>query len=52
MNSVKKFTTFEELKFCVPKTNTYSPSLKKHNDFEKLIMEIRAIKILQDKSKQ
>ena len=49
MNKVKKFTTFEELKFCEPNAKKNASSLKKHNDFEMLIMEIRANKFLQAK---
>lgn len=45
MNTVRKFTTFDELKSCENKTAKYSSSLKKHNAFEKVIMEIRSIKI-------
>jgi len=47
MNSVKKFTTFDELKSCESRKLTYASSLKKHNDFEKLIIDIRSIKIIQ-----
>lgn len=47
MNVVKKFTTFDELKSCENKAGSYALSLKKHNDFKKVIMEIRSIKILQ-----
>ena len=47
MNSVKKFTTFDELKSCERKSMKYASSLKKHKAFEKVIMNIRHIKILQ-----
>jgi hypothetical protein len=47
MNKVKKFTTFDELKSCESKTVKYASALKKHEDFEKVIMEIQAIKMLQ-----
>lgn len=43
MNIVKKFTTFEALKSCENKTGNYSTKLKKHNNFEKVITEIRSI---------
>ena len=43
MNIVKKFTTFEKLKSCTINKVKYSARLKKHNEFEKVIMEIRAI---------
>jgi hypothetical protein len=43
MKIVKKFTTFEELKSCKSNKLKYSARLKKHNEFEKVIMEIRAI---------
>lgn len=46
MNIVKKFTTFEALKSCENKTAKYSTKLKKHNDFEKVITEIRSIGII------
>lgn len=46
MNTVKKFTTFEALKSCENKTAKYSSKMKKHNDFEKVITEIRSIKII------
>ncbi len=52
MNAVKKFTTFDELKSCENKTLKYASSLKKHNDFKKMIMDIRSIKILQTKPKR
>jgi hypothetical protein len=45
MNTVKKFTSFDEMKSCENKTAKYASSLKKHNDFEKIIMEIRLNKI-------
>ena len=51
MNKVKKFTTFEELKSCESKTEKNVSSLKKHNEFEKVIMYIRSIKLLQAKLK-
>lgn len=47
MNRVKKFTTFDELKSCESRILTYASSLKKHNQFEKIIMDIRSIMILQ-----
>ena len=49
MNAVKKFTTFDELKSCENKTSKDTSSLRKHNDFEKVIMEIRSIKVSQTK---
>lgn len=44
MNTVRKFTTFDELKSCENKTVEIASSLKKHNAFEKVIMEIRSVK--------
>ncbi len=44
MNTVRKFTTFDELKSCENKSVKFASSLKKHNAFEKVIMEIRSIK--------
>ena len=52
MNTVKKFTTFDELKSCKSKKLKKSSSLKKHNDFEKVILEIRYIKMLETNQKQ
>ena len=46
MNAVKKFTTFDELKSCENKTAKYALSLRKHNEFEKVIIEIRSAKII------
>ena len=48
MKAVKKFTTFDELKSCEIKTVKYASSLKKHKAFEKVIIDIRSAKILQD----
>jgi hypothetical protein len=48
MNTVKKFETFEQLKSCENKAVNYAMSLRKHNKFNKVIMNIRAIKKLQD----
>ena len=45
MNTIKKFTTFDELKSCENKDIEYTSSLLKHNDFEKVIREIRLSKI-------
>lgn len=47
MNTVRKFTTFDDLKSCENKTVKFESSLKKHNAFEKVIMEIRSIKTTQ-----
>lgn len=44
MNSVKKFATFDEMKACEDKTTKHESRLKKHNDFKKLIMDIRESK--------
>lgn len=49
MNVVKKFETFEQLKSCESKTLKHASSIRKHNKFKKVIMNIRAIKNLQDK---
>ncbi len=49
MKSVKKFTTFEELKFCENNTEEYSIILKRHNELEKLIIEMRNDKAFQSK---
>ena len=47
MNTVRKFTSFDELKSCESKPVNRASRLKKHRDFEKVIMEIRAAKKLQ-----
>lgn len=44
MKTVKKYTTFGELKSNEKKTLDASLSLKKHNEFEKVIKEIKTIK--------
>lgn len=51
MNKVKKYATFEELKSSENKTIKQVSSLKKHNDFEKVIMEIRINRSLQNDSR-
>jgi hypothetical protein len=51
MKAVRKFTTFEELKSCESKTMKDASSLKKHNDFEKVIMDIRSVVVEQTKAK-
>lgn len=48
---VKKFTSFDELKSCESMNLKYASSLKKQNDLEKLIVEIRSNKILQSEQK-
>ena len=45
MQTVKKFTTFNDLKSFERKTTEYTVRLKKHNDFEKFIKDIRSIKV-------
>jgi hypothetical protein len=42
MKSVKKFTTFNDLKSSETKTINVAQSLKKHKDFEKSIKEIKS----------
>ncbi len=42
MKAVKKFTTFEDLKSYESKTVNHSLSLKKHNDFEKVIKSLKS----------
>jgi hypothetical protein len=44
MKSVKKFTTFEELKSYKSDTKSASERLKKHEAFEKVIKDIRSSK--------
>ncbi len=45
MKAVKKFTTFEDLKLYESKTVDYAVRLKKHKEFEKVIMDIRSNKV-------
>ncbi len=45
MKAVKKFETFEDLKSYESKTMNYEVSLKKHNNFEKVIKDIRSNKV-------
>jgi len=47
MNAVKKYTTFDELKSCEIKTTQHALSLKKHIEFEKVILDIRSNKNIQ-----
>ena len=44
MKTVKKYTTFEDLKSSEKKSSDIKVSLKRHNDFEKTIMAIYSIK--------
>ena len=43
MKTVKKFTTFEDLKSYESKTTKNIVSLKKHKVFKKIIMEIKSL---------
>ena len=52
MKAVKRFASFHELKSSENKTIKYSLSLKKHKDFEKVILEIRSVKINQANQSQ
>lgn len=45
MKTVKKFETFEDLKSDEKNPSEYTSSLKKHSDFEKVIKEIRSVKL-------
>ncbi|MES2458666.1 MAG: hypothetical protein V4594_24135 [Bacteroidota bacterium] len=47
MNSVKKFTTFNELKSVEDKTVIHERSVEKHHDFEKFILSVGKAKVLQ-----
>ena len=44
MKTVKKFTSFEDLKSSEKESVNYKLSLKRHNDFEKAIKIIYAVK--------
>ncbi len=43
MKTVKKFTTFEDLKSYESKTMNNTISLKKHKVFERIIKEIKSL---------
>jgi hypothetical protein len=45
MKTVRKFTSFEDLKSSENKTVDYKSSMKKHNDFESVIKYIYSIKV-------
>ena len=50
MITVQKFTTFDDLKSIENEASKNDVSgLTKHSDFEKVIMDIRTIKVQQDK---
>lgn len=44
MKSVKRYTTFDDLKASEKKSIDNKVSLKKHNEFKKIIMHIYSIK--------
>ncbi len=52
MKTVKKFTSFEDLKSVENNTVDNKLSLKKHNDFEKVIKSIHAVKVNPINNKQ
>jgi hypothetical protein len=52
MKTVKKFTSFEDLKSSESKTVDDKLSFKKHNDFEKVIKEIYSVKLRSIDNKQ
>lgn len=45
MKAAKKFTTFEELKSYESNTKNPIERLKKHEAFEKVIKDIRSLKV-------
>ena len=45
MKAVKKFSTFEDLKSYENKPLNYKARLKKHQEFEKIIMDIKVKKV-------
>ncbi len=45
MESVQKFTTFDDLKFSEANITKHSLRLKKHNEFKKVIMGVRLLKV-------
>ena len=52
MKTVRKFSTFEDLKSCEDRLLKSAVSLEKHNNFKKVILDIRAIKIVQDQKRK
>lgn len=44
MKTVKKYTSFEDLKSSEKRPEDYKVSLKKHNAFEKILKAIYSIK--------
>ena len=52
MNSVKKFATFEEMKSFENKAIQSVLCLEKHNNFKKVILDIRSSKIQIDHQQQ
>jgi hypothetical protein len=48
MKAVRKFPTFDQLKSSDSKTAKDSSCMKKHSEFEKVIVNIRSKKILQE----
>lgn len=45
MKTVKKYATFEDLKSSEEKTMEYKVSIKKHNEFERIIKMIYSIRV-------
>ena len=52
MKPVKKFSTFEELKSCENRVQDIALSLKNHEDFEKVIRDIRSANVHKNKPSQ
>jgi len=52
MKTVRKFTTFDELKSCKKRTSGFSLNMKNHNDFEKAIKDIRSLKVHKNNQSQ
>ncbi|WP_295790783.1 hypothetical protein [Mucilaginibacter sp.] len=51
MKTVKKFTSFEDLKSSESKISDDKSRLKKHNDFEIAIKEIYSVKVRPNENK-
>ncbi len=47
MKIVKKFTTFDDLKSSESERIEYVLTVEKHNEFEKVIMDIKCAKVEQ-----
>lgn len=52
MNTVQKFKTIEEMKAPQPRVNTGEASLKMHQELEKVLREIYALRLATEKKRK